>query len=100
MKPSAAPTLSSQFNISVQRSHAGKSFGRSWRCEGRMDVVELAPGVRPARDFIDCSVALGMMKTGVGIGPQRTLALLQMLLLARNCRIAKATSCKLVSKAK
>jgi hypothetical protein len=30
-----------------------------------MDVMELAPGVRPARDFVDGAVTVEMMKAGI-----------------------------------
>jgi len=30
-----------------------------------MDVMELAPGVSPARNFVDDAVAVEMMKAGV-----------------------------------
>jgi len=43
-----------------------------------MDVVELAPGVSPACDFVDRAVPVKMMKAGIRVGLQRTLELLQM----------------------
>jgi hypothetical protein len=43
-----------------------------------MDVMELAPGVSPARNFVDDAVAVEMMKSRVGVGLERTLEILQM----------------------
>ena len=35
-----------------------------------MDVVELAPGVSPTRDFIDPPVAIQMVQAGIGVSLQ------------------------------
>ena len=43
-----------------------------------MDVVKLAPGVSPARYFVDGAAVVERMKTCVGIGLQSTLEVLQM----------------------
>jgi hypothetical protein len=43
-------------------------FGGNGRGVDRMDVVKLAPGVGPARNFINVAAAIEMMKSSVGIG--------------------------------
>ena len=45
-----------------------------------MDLVELAPGVRPTRDLIDRTMLVEMMKACIGISLQGALEVLQMLL--------------------
>jgi hypothetical protein len=44
----------------------------------RMNLVELAPRMRPARYFVDRAAIVKMMKARVGIGLQRALEVLQM----------------------
>jgi len=44
-----------------------------------MNVVELAPGMCPARHFINSAAFIEMMKAGVGIGLQSAFEVLQML---------------------
>jgi len=43
---------------SVQGSDAGEGFGGGGRCVDQMNVVELAPCMCPARNFIDGAVAI------------------------------------------
>jgi len=46
---------------------------------GDMDLMELAPRVRPAGRFDDGSIFVEMLEAGVGIGLERALVELQML---------------------
>ena len=45
---------------------------------GNMDLVELAPRVRPASRFDDGSIFVEMLEAGVGVGLERPLVELQM----------------------
>ena len=58
------------------RSIASVVDGRSMR---DVDLVELAPRVRPAGDFDDPSTFIKLMEAGVGIGLERTVVELQVL---------------------
>jgi hypothetical protein len=57
----------------VERGDALDRFGRGGRGMCDVDLVELAPGVRPAGDFDDHSTFIKMLEAGVGIGLERTL---------------------------
>jgi hypothetical protein len=56
------------FFDAVQSADASDGFGGNGRGVDRMDVVKLAPGVGPARNFINVAAAIEMMKSSVGIG--------------------------------
>src|ERR1700684_1756218 len=51
------------FLDSVQCSDARHRLGRRGRSMSQVDVIELAPGVGPARDLIDGTVAIEMMES-------------------------------------
>ena len=44
-----------------------------------MDLVELAPGMRPARDFVDRSSFVQVVEAGVSVGLERALVELEVL---------------------
>ena len=44
-----------------------------------MDLVELAPGMGPTRDFVDRSAFIELLETGEGVGLQSALVVLQVL---------------------
>src|ERR1019366_6494878 len=46
---------------------------------GDMDLVELAPGVRPAGDFDDRSIFVEMLEASIGVSLERTAIVLQVL---------------------
>jgi hypothetical protein len=56
------------FFDAVQSADASNGFGGDGRGVDRMNVVKLAPGVGPARNFIDVASAIELMKSCVGIG--------------------------------
>ena len=49
----------------VKGSDPCDGFGSNRRGVGHMDIVELAPGMRPAGNFIDGAVAVEMMKSRI-----------------------------------
>jgi len=67
------------FFDAIEGSDASQRLGCYGRGVDGMDVVELAPRMCPACDFIDGAVAVEMMKSGIGIGLQRALEVLQVL---------------------
>jgi hypothetical protein len=56
------------FFNAVQSADASDGFGGDGRGVDRMNVMELTPGVGPARYFINVTAAVEMMKSCVGIG--------------------------------
>src|SRR6516165_11749522 len=62
----------------IQRTDPGQRFSRSGRGVHDMDLVELAPGVRPAPGFINF-LAVKMVKTSEGVRLESALESLQML---------------------
>src|SRR5215472_6278995 len=62
----------------IQRTDPGQGFGRGGRGVHDMDLVELAPGVRPAPGFINV-LAIKMVKTSEGVGLESALESLQVL---------------------
>ena len=49
----------------IQRSDTGQGFGGGGRGVDGMDLVELAPGVRPAGDLVDAAVSIKMVEACV-----------------------------------
>ena len=63
----------------VERGDALDRFGCHRRGMRDMDLVELAPGMRPARDFVDIAVFIELLEASVSVGLKRTLVELQVL---------------------
>src|SRR6266849_6231973 len=61
----------------VECGDALDGFGCGGRSMCDMDLVELAPRVRPARHFDDGSIFIEMLEACVGVGLERPLVELQ-----------------------